>query len=819
MTQRDSNHERPVRTDEQSHNTANKTRKRTDQRALYQSMLRWSGRLGTRLRRLFWGLVLLLLAGGTLGLGLAGGYFIGLVETLPQPNAQEIRQTLTEVSETSEFLDRDGKHLSDIHSDLDRRTLKNEDLPKIVKEGLIATEDENFPTHPGVVPSALIRAALSQIFKGNNPSGGSTITQQLIKQQLLTNERSLDRKAREMLLALHAEKYLSKDDIITAYLNVSPFGRNYQGKNIAGIETAAQGIFGVSAKDLTLSQASYLVGMPQNPYNYSPYTPEGTLKDKADLKPGLERQQYVLERMYIEGYITAIEYDKAKNEDVTQSFRQPVGKVEDEETTIDPYLYQALEQEAIQILAKQIAESEQINWDTVDKDTLNRLYQQAQTKLSTGGLQVESSIDPILYQQLNQQMQNTVSGLGTTYTDEVTDENGKKTTITEGVQNGAVLMDNATGEVLAFVAGRDFNKNQVDHAFASRRQPGSALKPILTYGPALEEGIAGPSSILPDTTIRWQQEDGSYYEPKNFGATVSNQLLTYRYALAHSLNNPTIYLYRELLDRHVDIKHYAEAMGLKQAIDPSEYKNMALPIGGLATGPTVAEVTGAFAVFANGGTYHQPHLIKKITTKQGDTLYSAPSEATRVFSEDTAYVVGDVLREVWKTGTFAPVKDQLPAHTDWYIKTGTSEDFNDLWVAGSTPTITLVSWGGYDNQKTKHTFIDSAANLDEPGTRHDRYWAGLLNALYSSNPSLFGVNQSFYRPKSVTEKQIIPQTGTLPGKITTPNGTMTLPDNRATQKELFTKNFQPPKASFDFAIQATDEDKMRQLQSLGLSNR
>ncbi|MDO4680468.1 MAG: transglycosylase domain-containing protein [Aerococcus sp.] len=797
------------------------TERRHSWRNDYQTFTTWSAYFGTRLRRLVWGLVLFIGLSGGFMLGAAGGYFVGLVEHLPKPTPTEMRHTLMEVNETSQFVDRNQQVLTDIHSDLTRHTLPSQPLNHYVTQALIDTEDENFTTHKGVVPSAMLRAALTQVFKRGSTSGGSTLTQQLVKQQLLTNERSITRKAKEMLLALYAEQCLSKDELLKAYLNVSPFGRDYEGHNIAGIETAAQGVFGVSTKDLTLAQASYLVGMPQNPYNYTPYTTDGQLKSTDDLKAGINRQHYVLERLYIEGDISKDDYQKATQEDITAQFRKPKANTNEETgasaSDIDPYLYQALDQEATQIVYHQLADREQVDLSNAPEKTKETLYQHAKDQLANGGLRVQSSVDPKIYQLLNQQIQQNIDTLGDSYQEEMTDGQTKQTrTITESVQNGAVLMDNASGEVLAFVSGRDFKNNQVDHAFTSRRSPGSTLKPILAYAPALENGIAGPSSILPDTAIRWKQEDGSYYEPKNFGNTISNRLLTYRYALAHSLNNPTIYLYRELLDQGVDIQHYTESLGLGTAIHANEYKNMALPIGGVSTGPTVAEVAGAFAVFANGGTYHPPHLIQKITTSEGNVIYEAPHTANRVFSEDTSYVVGDVLREVWRSGTFASAKKSLNINTDLYLKTGTSEDFNDLWVAGSTPTITLVSWVGYDNIASKHTFSDGnqIARYGEPGERHNRYWVRLMNALNAADPYVVGQNQQFVRPSGVSEYKIVPETGTLPGTIHTPKGTVILPGANATTKELFTAHFQPPKASFDFAIQATVEQKLKQLQQI-----
>ena len=227
----------------------------------------------------------------------------------------------------------------------------------------------------------MVRALLGEVVGFGAGSGGSTLTQQLIKQQVLTNETSFKRKANEIVLALDLEKYLSKDEILTAYLNVSPFGRNNKGQNIAGVEEAAIGIFGVHAKDLNLPQSAFIAGLPQSPIVYSPYTNTGDLKQDYSL--GMNRKDDVLFNMYREQMISKKEYEDAKKYDLSKDFQ---GR-QDVEVQQHGFLYYTVYNEAISIVAKQQAKEDGVSDADYNKDDVrNRYVEQAKVKMQNQGL-------------------------------------------------------------------------------------------------------------------------------------------------------------------------------------------------------------------------------------------------------------------------------------------------------------------------------------------------------------------------------------------------------------------------------------------------
>ena len=207
---------------------------------------------------------------GMLGIGIAFGYLASQIDSVKVPDKDTLVQQVTSLSRVSEMTYSNGSSIASIDTDLLRTPVESSAISDNVKKAIIATEDENFENHDGVVPKAVFRATLASVLGLGETSGGSTLTQQLIKQQVLGDDPTFKRKSREIIYALALERYLNKDEILTDYLNVSPFGRNNKGENIAGIEEAARGIFGVSAKDLTVPQAAFLAGLPQSPIVYSP---------------------------------------------------------------------------------------------------------------------------------------------------------------------------------------------------------------------------------------------------------------------------------------------------------------------------------------------------------------------------------------------------------------------------------------------------------------------------------------------------------------------------------------------------------------------
>jgi penicillin-binding protein len=240
------------------------------------------------------------------------------------------------------------------------------------------------------------------------------------------------------------------------------------------------------------------------------------------------------------------------------------------------------------------------------------------------------------------------------------------------------------------------------------------------------------------------------------------------------------------------------------SIDESEYGNPSLAIGATNDGPTVLEQTSAFTTFATGGDHVSPYLIETITDKHGNVVYQHESETTEVFSQDTAYLTLDILRDVITDGTGRSINNYLNFSADWAGKTGTSEANRDIWFIASTPTVTLSSWMGYDNYKGEHVFYDPN-NQGLPTGRNLNYWSQIANKIYSINPDILGTDQTHQQPEGIVEKSVLTETGTLPGTVSFANG-LSVNLNGSTRTDLFKVDGLPKKISYDFSPGATDKD-------------
>lgn len=754
------------------------------------------------LKNIFVIAILFLMLLGIFGGGIGLGYFASLTSNEEPLTQEQMSDAIGNLNLISSFHYSDGTKISDVNSDELRIVKPLSEISQYVIDGIIATEDSSFYEHNGIVPKALLRAILQEaVSSGSGATGGSTLTQQLIKQQILTSEVTFKRKANEILYALRLEKHFTKDQILEAYLNVSSFGRNHNGLNIAGIEEAAQGVFGVAAKDLTLPQAAYLVGMPQNPIVYTPYTNQATLK--VDTSAGIERMKFVLFSMYRENKITKQQYEEALAYDITKDFLPPKEISSDRQS----YLYQAVNREAIKVLITKAAQKNKLTYDEVrnDSELYNKYYDEASRKLSSSGYKVTSTIDQKVYDAMQKAIADYGNQIGPTYNTQYVDQNtGETKTQTEAAQNGAVMIENKTGRILGFVAGRDFESNQVDHAFTTHRSPGSTIKPILVYAPAIENNLIYPASIVPDTKVSIPQGNGTYWQPTNYGNTITNQFLTVRYALFRSFNNPVIKIYQTMLQKGINAGEYLKKMGIKGITD-DEYQNIALSIGGTRTGPTVLEQTSAFSTLANGGEHHDAYLIEKIEDSRGNVVYQHEDKKERVFSEATSYLTTNMLQDIANSTQFYNMKGNMGFSSDLAGKTGTSENEIDNWFVAYTPTVTLGSWIGYDNFYNARYSITAGDGYGEPTTRSQRQWTYLMKAAYEANPELIGKETTFKQPDSVYRDSVVSTTGTKAGTFKAENGrTYSISGGMTT--DWFKKDFPPMNPFYNFAIGATPEE-------------
>lgn len=753
------------------------------------------------LRTTLFTLVIILGLFGILGLGTGMGYFAALVSNETPPTEDEMAQAIGDVELISTLHYNSGDLISEVRTDLQRTVIGRDQINSYVIDGLVSTEDEYFYEHDGVVPKAVLRALLTEVTGLGETTGGSTLTQQLIKQQLLTNEVTFSRKVNEILLALRLENYYDKEEIITAYLNVSPFGRNSSGANIAGIEEAAQGVFGVSASEVTLPQAAFLVGLPQNPYVYTPYTNYG--EQKEDFSAGIARMQTVLTRMFEEQKISEDEYKTAINHDIAQDFITE----QDEQLNRHNFLYQQVEKQSIEILMTLEAEKNGLTYEDLnaDVDLYNEYYFRNEGILNSSGYKVHTTVDKNIYQAMQEAVNEFGENLGPTYTDIWVDpETGEELEITELAQSGSMLLENETGRILGFIGGRDFSIDQNDHAFDTPRSPGSTIKPLAVYAPAIEMNVITPTSMLPDSKFGDEaidNETGQPWEASNIGGVISNTLVPARRALYQSMNNPTGKVYVEMLNNGMEPYQFMEKMGYHN-LDTKTLS--AFSLGAAST--TVKEQTTGFATFANQGNFVESYIIEKIEDNNGNVIYQHETETREVFTPQTAYITLDILRDVIDLGFSNQINGFLNFDADLAAKTGTSQDNEDYWFIASTPTVTMSSWVGYNNFVQKHTFYDPNAT-GAPSVNNMRYWALIANKIHETNPEVFGIEQTHTRPEGIIEREVLKDTGTLAGQVKIPGSDKTIKiDSKDKTTDLF-KADNPPKAiTYNFAPGANDKD-------------
>lgn len=753
------------------------------------------------IKNLFITLIVFLLVGVAFAGGAGLGYFAYLVSKDEPPTYEEMNADLNNIETTSSIYYASGELISDLRTDLKRTTMPLKDMSDLVQKAIIATEDEYFYEHQGVVPKAVARALFQEVTGASSVSGGSTLTQQLVKQQILTNEVSFKRKANEILLAYRLENFFSKEEILESYLNVSPFGRNNHGENIAGLHEGSYGIFGVDSKELTLPQAAFIAGLPQNPIVYSPYTQNGEIKE--DLSTGFARKDEVLFRMYREGFITKKEYNEAKNYDLTPDFIQ-------QDTTSkqnNSYIYNAVEKEARKVLIETMYTQDELTAADLaaDKSLYDEYYEKADQKMRMNGYQINTTIDKAVYDAMQNVVASSSKNLGNTKEIDWTNpETNETTTIIEPVQNGSVLLDNTTGAILSFVGGVDFSISQVNHAFDTNRSPGSTIKPLLVYAPALENGIITPATIVPQTKLVVPDGVTGTHEIKNDGGKVPGTWVSAREGLAKSSNIVTSRIYMEMQKSFVP-GEYLPKMGIgTDSIAEDEYKNIALAIGGTEGGASVLEQTTAFSTLANNGTHTENYMIESIKDSAGEIIYQHKTKSNPVFTPQTAYLTIDMLRDVLNAGTATDVKGQLNFSADLAGKTGTSDKQKDIWFIASTPKVTLSSWIGYDNS-VEENYLDKYSGSGSSGGRNRAYWAQLANAINNANPSIMGANQSFQQPEGIVSSTVNEKTGTKAGKVKLGDG-KEITVSGETKTDIFNSNYLPKPAAYNFSIEASDSD-------------
>ena len=705
------------------------------------------------------------------GGGVGVGFVVSLFDKVEVPKTKELVEKVSEVSRISTITYSDGSLVSEVNSDLLRIPVTSEEVSDYLKQAVIATEDETFETHNGVVPKAVLRAALGSIGLGSS-SGGSTLTQQLIKQQLVGDAPTFTRKANEIVSALALERNMTKNEILTIYLNVSPFGRNNQGKNIAGVEAAARGIFGKTAKELSVPQAAFIAGLPQSPIVYSPYASDGTRKADDDMIYGIERYQDVLYNMYRASFLTKEEYEAYKDYDIKQDFIAPAPITSD---TKD-YLYYEVMEEAQQVMFDYLVKRDAVSENDLKNDDIKSSYEEMATQeLSQGGYIIKSTVDKGIYSA----MQSVVANYGSVL------DNGN-----EYVETGSVLIDNSTGAILGFIGGRNFATNQNNHAFDTQRSPASTIKPLLAYGIAIDQGLLGSASILSNYPTNF-----SSGQPIMYGSSKGTGMMNLQTAIDMSVNIPAFWTYKMIQNAGVNAKDYMEKMNYHIPM----YDIESVPLGG-GVEISVLTNTNAYQTLANGGVYNKHYIVESITASDGTVVYQHEAAPVQVYSKATASIMNMLLRQVINSGYTSTFKSRLSslnpqaATSDFVGKTGTSNEVNDVWLMLSTPKVTLGTWVGNDDNSEMYVWTGYYNN--------SQYVAYLVDALYNVKSDMF--SGKFELDSSVISSNVVSSTGQRAGTVQVNGRQVTI--GGATTTSYWAKNGAPV-TNYNFMVGGTDSDK------------
>ncbi len=590
--------------------------------------------------------------------GLIGGiilfflYFLWASRDLPTPG----KLSNSDIKDSTKILDKKGVVLYSIFRDYNRLYVPLKEIPADLKDATIATEDKDFYTNKGFSISGLIRGLIIDPIFNRRLTGGSTITQQLVKNVLLTPEKTITRKIKELILAIQVDQRFSKDEILEMYLNNVGYGGT-----AIGVEAASNLYFGKHARELNLAQNAFLAGLPQAPTIYSPYSG----KDKAYVV----RTEHVLRRMYEEGHITKKQASDALKEASEFKFTQKQGNLK------APHFVQYVREQLVKLYGEAVVEN--------------------------GNLTVQTTLD--------YEIQKNAEDIVATEIEKLESFD---------VGNGAVIvMDARTGGVLAMVGSKDYfdveNEGNFNAAIA-HRQPGSALKPVM-YATAFEKGYT-PATFVMDlrtefpTNVPGQPD----YKPENYDGKYRGPMQI-RFTLGNSINVPAVKMLATVGIKPVMQKAYE--MGIENWKPTNENLanvGLSLVLGGREA--TLLEMATAYSAFANHGIKKDVFSIVEVKDRKGKTIFKhKDSKGARVLSPEVAFLISHILldnnarKEVFGTNSFLNIAGRTVA-----VKTGTTDSKRDNWAVGYTPSFVVASWVGNNDNTPMNPKIASGATGATP---------------------------------------------------------------------------------------------------------
>lgn len=649
--------------------------------------------------------VALLIVATALLLGAGAGFVAaGIYRVRPVLAAMEPDPALSSV-----IYDAEGNFVTAIPGREKRIYVDLKDIPAHVQDAFLAAEDARFRSHAGVDIRAILRALWEDITSGRIAQGGSTITQQLARNAFLTQERTLSRKVQEAILAIMLERQYTKEQILEMYLN-----QIFLGHGVYGVQAAAQLYFGKDARDLTVAEGAMLAGITRAPNVYSPY---------VNFSLARQMQLLVLDQMVKYGFLDRAAADRAA--------AQP-----------------------IKLVGLENAQAYPAPW-FVDYVLDYLLARYPAEQVFHGGLKVYTTLDIRIQKAAERALK-------------ILDRPFPLKEGQPSVQAAVVVMDAQTGYLRAIVGGRDHRKLREFNRILAKRQPGSALKPVVAYAAAFEAGW-GTGTVVDDAPAAWPDPNSpdGVFRPDNYDGKFLG-LITVRRALEQSRNVPAV----KVLDA-VGVRkgvEMAQRLGITTLVTSGKRNDMGLAtaLGGVTQGVRPLDMAVAFAAFANGGVKVQPIAVLKVVDRDGNVLEQSGPRREVVISPETAYMMTDCLKGVltkpWGTGRAAAIGRPAAG------KTGTTSDWRDAWFVGYTPQLVTVVWMGYDQDKTMH-----------PGTTGGGYpariWKEVMTEATRDLPP-----EDWERPAGLVSLPICNKSGKLPSSL--------CPDDQVTV-ELFRRGREP----------------------------
>ena len=705
--------------------------------------------------------------GSALGLGL----LFAVVKTAQPINAASIQNML---DESSFIYDSSGNLIEKVHGSNYRTIVPLDQIPKHLQEAVIAIEDERFYKHPGVDIKRIGGALLYDIKTRSLAQGASTITMQLAKNLYTSPEKDITRKIKDAYYALEIEKQLNKDQILHAYLNTMSLGRG-----AIGVQAAAQTYFSKDVSELNLAECAMVAGITKYPYKFSPYvtstidindelsaleivvlpsteeTPLPTENDlliyekalnigkidnfeynllkkgdvylrKAVLNPeSKKRQETVLFKMNELGYITDSEYQEAINHEIVIK----IGKKK--EQGISTYFMDKLKQDVITAFMQK---------GYTEDEAIDILY--------NGGLRIYSTLDTNIQKILEKEFENKSNFPGS-----YTDENG-----VIQPQGAMVIMDQYTGEVRGLVGGRGIGGNRIYNRALNPRQPGSSIKPLAVYLPALSKGITA-ADVYDDSPREdgkggyWPKNVGSYYGPSTVRQLLERSSNVGAVKIGESLSSSPEQSINTMIS-------YLQKMGFTTIVTRDQNsrvndENLSLTLGGMTKGLTPLEITSAYTAIANQGNQSRPIFFTRIENSNGDIIFENKNISKEITDPQTAYILTDMLRTAVLNGSGKQAK---LSNITTAGKTGTTSDKKDAWFVGFTPYYTAATWIG----------TDMPTELSDGSAMSARLWKNVMEQVHKDLN-----NKEFSRPNGITEVSICKLSGGLLTEACSRAGTAT----------------------------------------------